>query len=645
MSALGGILNFESKPVERHELAALEHGLAPHGPDNSGESLRGCVGMTYRAFHTTKESWNESQPLVSRQGQILCWDGRLDNRDDLIRILRAEIVGNHTDVAIVMAAYRRWGPTFLAQLIGDFALSLWDENTRILLLGRDHAGSRPLFYHIDRNKIIWSSDLGPLVDLEGIELTPDDKYVARFLSHSLTLDLTPYKLIHAVVPGHSVAVQNDHLRTHRFWRPNPSFKIRYKTDSEYEEHFRHLFREAVRCRMRSDGPIWASLSGGLDSSAIVCVADEVLKSGEAQTIKVETVSYVYDQSTSSDERNFISCVEQKRGRLGHHVRESECPLLTEFPDASEIFYPDGGDCFNTRYKALAEAMSADRARVLLTGHGGDEMLSGGGIGDPYPELGDLIFQRRPLKLHRALCNWSEALKKPYSKLFWQSGIVPLLPTNLRRLLDKRPYRKLPVWFDKEFVRRFRLKEANLSFDDTFGFTLPSERGQVIWYLFAVQLISRTQYRQRSFIEVAHPYLHRPLVEFFHAIPHDQKIRPTETRSLMRRALRETLPEKIFNRRTKRGPDEAYLRAIAREWTQIEKLFLDARVGAYGYIDVKNLMMAFERARHGCQDSTLLAAISLELWLRALECRVSKPKKIAATELSVSSAAAIPQLVA
>jgi asparagine synthase (glutamine-hydrolysing) len=109
-----------------------------------------------------------------------------------------------------------------------------------------------------------------------------------------------------------------------------------------------------------------------------------------------------------------------------------------------------------------------------------------------------------------------------------------------------------------------------------------------------------------------------LVEFIHAIPLQQKIRPGETRSLMRRALKDLLPPKVLNRKTKRGPDEAMLRAIAREWPQLERMFITPRAEAYGYVDVKTLLAGFERARHGQGDTNLFVLISLELWLRSLE---------------------------
>jgi len=426
-------------------------------------------------------------------------------------------------------------------------------------------------------------------------------------------------------------VQNGRLRAQRFWGLDPNCEIRYQTDGEYEEHFRHLFREAVRCRLRVNGPVWLTLSGGLDSSAIVCMADEIVEAGEVQASRLETVSYVYDEATSSDERNFIRCAEEKRGEVGYHLRDEDYPTLASFPDVSQLSFPDFLDCFVSRHRGLCEAMRADGARVLLTGHGGDEMLYSSPI--PSPELGDMLVQYRLPQLHRSLKLWSKALRRPYLELLWRDGVLPLLPLKVQVLCGLKPHLKLPLWFDSKFAARTNLRERHLGFADVFGFNLPSGRDQAIGFLSATRMISKASYRTRGRIEVSHPYLHRPLAEFLQAIPFEQRARPGETRSLMRRALRDLLPENILKRRGKKGPDEALFRALARQWLQLQPLFENALVCAHGYMNAEALQVALERARHGCEKHSfaVIQTISLEFWLRALERRSSTTKNAAQLE--------------
>jgi len=344
---------------------------------------------------------------------------------------------------------------------------------------------------------------------------------------------------------------------------------------------------------------------------------------------MKTVSFVYDISSSSDERNFIECVEQKIGAAGLHVRESDYPPLSLFPDQSRISFPDGIDLHFARHKALFEEMNNDGARVLLTGHGGDEMLHSNS--SPASELMDLIAQRQPLRLHRTLRNWCKSSRSSYMALLWEDGIVPSLPLRLQLLFDRRDYLKLPAWINAGFAKSLGLRKRKFSTADVFGFKLPSSRNQALGYLSVVKLVSKAAYRARGSIEVSHPYMHRPLVEFIHAIPIQQQLRPGETRSLMRRALKGLLPEKVLNRKTKRGPDEAMLRAISREWPQLERMFTKPHAEALGYVDSQTLLAGFERGRHGQGNTSLAIMISLELWLGALEGWGVKAKSTAARQ--------------
>src|ERR1044071_3930848 len=201
MSALGGIFNFghHPAPVDQSMLTALGKALEARGPDGGGEAVSARVGMTYRAFHTTNESQFESQPLTSIEGHMLTWDGRLDNRDDLISELfsgpRANIV---TDVEIVLAAYRQWGQSCFARLVGDFCLALWDPHQRLLLLVRDVVGTRPINYYLHRGGIVWSTESIPLLDVANIPREVEEEYVAGFLIRYPKPGITPFKNVLAV---------------------------------------------------------------------------------------------------------------------------------------------------------------------------------------------------------------------------------------------------------------------------------------------------------------------------------------------------------------------------------------------------------------------------------------------------------------
>ncbi|HEX7330630.1 MAG TPA: asparagine synthase-related protein [Pyrinomonadaceae bacterium] len=636
MSAIGGIINFGGGPVNDEVLTQLAQGLEPFGPDGGSNVRLDCAGMVYRAFHTNLESRSERQPLVLH-GCALAWDGRLDNREELIRLLCDELRADPNDSAVVMAAYRKWGSGFLERIIGDFALSLWDSSSRTLFLARDLVGARLLFYQIDGETILWSSRLEALLGLPGATFAVNDEYVALYFTSHPAPELTPYKNIHAVPPGNVLSVHAGKTKLQRFWSLDPAIEIRYQTDHEYEEHFVHLFSEAVRARLRVDGPVWADLSGGLDSSSIVCVADRILEKETVQADRLETVSAVFDHSPSSDERKFISIVEEKRGQAGHHFLESEYPLLVELPVENFRVIPNPLETWSEYHKGMRQAMQARGVRVRLCGIGGDELLTASS--DPSPELCDLLVEGKLGELHQRLQVWSLALKKPYFEILWNHTVVPSLPRRLRSFYKRNQRVKQLALLEPSFVKRFNLHDRLLGHTDTFGFRLPSARGQSIAFSYVCGVISAGYLSGGGPIEITYPFTHRPLIEFLQAIPATQWIRPGETRSLMRRALRDYLPPEIARRKGKGIPAEATLRAIRREWPRLRLLLKEALVCAGGYVNARSLKNLIEHANFERDPATLsiLRICHLELWLRDVERRAQMVRGTAALDVSGSTA--------
>ena len=614
MSAIGGIYSFDGGILDEAMLAALGRGLASHGPDGGGYIKAGAIAMVYRAFHTTKESRQEIQPLVSANGQVLCWDGRLDNREDLISVLRDQLRGDFTDAGIVMAAYLKWGIDFLPKIIADFALSLWDPLSGSLILARDVIGSRDLYYHVNHRGVLWSTDLTSLVDLSEVKLEVDENYIAGYLTRLPEPSQAPFKNINVVPPAHAVIINDHDVKVRRFWGLDPDHEIRYSSDAEYEEHFKHLFTEAVRCCLRSDRPVWSDLSGGLDSSSIVCIADQLVKTGKAEAPLLETVSCIRDESPSSNELKFIRCVEEKIGRRGHHLPESAFPVFSSTASESSVI-PNALDIFASYHQEVNKLMAERGARVRLCGTGGDQIFNS--VPSPGGALADLLFRKKFWELHKYLGVWSRDRNKPYLKLLWEEAITPLLSRKLQVRL-RRDLTK-PDWYDPGFVKRTNFRELMLGPGDTFGFHLPSSRNQAVNFLGAVRSVSAGYARVLQNIELRLPILHRPLVEFMQAIPTEQRRRIGETRSLQRRALNDVLPTEILRRKGKGNPSEAVFRGLTREYTRLHSLLSDAYVARYGYVNQQALISTLERSRYGDKrTSELFRIVSLEFWLRSLE---------------------------
>jgi len=332
MSLQFGKFYFNGIPSDSSGLDQARGILAPYSPDPEGSYSDEDVQIICRAFYTTKDSQRDKQPYVSQSGAVVTWDGRLDNRNDLI----SEIGGlsnRSSDVAIVAAAYDRFSTACFQKFVGDWALSLWIPRARTVFLATDFIGIRHLYYQRTKDQVIWSTVLDALIldTRQGFEV--EEQYIAGWLSLFPAAHLTPYHGVLNVPPCSFVRVSKHACLTQKYWDFDPGKRIRYRTDSEYEEHFRAAFGDAVKRRLRSSAPVVAELSGGVDSSSIVCVADDILARESGP--RLDTVSYYDDSEPNWDERPFFARVEERRGRTGSHINlhdevKQEGMLLSEY---------------------------------------------------------------------------------------------------------------------------------------------------------------------------------------------------------------------------------------------------------------------------------------------------------------------------
>ncbi|HKX26961.1 MAG TPA: asparagine synthase-related protein [Blastocatellia bacterium] len=627
MGEFGGILNFDREATV--EPVALTSLLAEGMAEVKAAEIAvdGPLGIGFDAAGADRLSRSVRQPMIDRHGHVFAFDGLLHNRDEL-RDLLSDLLpksGPETaDVNLVGAAYLKWRRECFGRLIGDFALTVWDARDRTLFLARDHAGTRTLYYHVGKDRIVWSSRLASLLSAVGKAPEIEEEYVACYLVFDPPSHLTPFRNLFAVQPGHVVAVRNRQLAETRYWSLNSGRELRYRSDREYEDHYFQEFKQAVRCRTRSDGPVFAELSGGLDSSAVVCMADHLVKNGEALSSELRTVSEVADLSPKSNELKFMTCVEEHIGRPGIHLKESECPLFIHLsPEGAGPVLTPLLFCAEYHYR-LGRVIGERNGSVLLSGQGGDEVNYSSC--DPTAELCDLAVHLKLRQLHRQIRVWGASQRRSYPKVLWRNVVAPMLPSIRRGWAGWMvPALEIPRLMPRSFIEKNRPAVDRL-LTDPFGFRRPSGRDQAVGYWSAVLNIAAGHRRQVSDFHVSYPYLHRPLVEFLQAVPIEQKVRPGQTRSLHRRALARIMPDRVVKRRGKGDPGEALCRAVEREWPRLRSLFDDARVYQYGYIDRDEMEAALERSRHGIDDLLIhiVKIVPLEIWLRSLDGPRGRP---------------------
>jgi asparagine synthase (glutamine-hydrolysing) len=613
MSVQFGRWNFDGKPVDRDYLEKARASIAPYGPDVAGSYAKNNISILYHAFHTTKESRRETQPHISESGAVITWDGRLDNRAELIRRLRDVLTFNSTDVSIVAAAYAEWGADCFAMLIGDWALSIWDPHTRSLILAKDPIGTRNVYYSFDDDRVTWSTILDPLVLFAGRPFALCEEYIAGWFSFFPAAHLTPYVGIHSLPPSSSVLLRPGKHTVRKYWDFDPNEHIRYRTDSEYEEHFRIVFAEAVRRRLRSDSPILAELSGGMDSSSIVCMADTIIASGSAETPRLDTLSYYNDSEPNWNERPYFTKVEEQRGRTGTHIDVSKQEHFNFVLDSDRFAAAPGsrGGHVNEASRQFAACMASQGNRVVLSGIGGDEVT--GGVPTPAPELEDLLARGHFRTLAHKLKVWALNKRKPWFYLLFDAARGFFPPALVGVPKHKRP----APWLNPAFVKRNRSAlqgyETRLNL---FG-PLPTFQEnvsalQVLQRQLACDVLSLDPPSEKRY-----PYLDRDLLQFTYAIPREQLVRPGHRRSLMRRALVGVVPDELLNRKRKAFVARSSIAAISTEWSRLAEMTQHMLAASMGIVDAANISEALQKARQGGEIPllSLLRALRIETWLR------------------------------
>lgn len=611
MSVQYGSWNFDGRPMEDSEFAKAQGLIAPYGPDGIASHREGGVSIAYAAFHTTKESRTEKQSHKNADGIVITWDGRVDNREELIRWLGQAVCRDSTDVEIVAAAHEKWGTECFGRISGDWALSIWNPRQGSVLLAKDVLGTRSLFYALDDDELRWSSLLEPLVLVGGRSVSLNEEYIAGWFSFFPATDLTPYAEIESVRPASYVLVKNRQVACREYWKFDPADSVRYASDEEYEEHFRSTFAASIRRRLRSDAPVTAELSGGMDSSSIVCVADQLISRADQDAPQLDTISYYDDDEPNWDERPYFAAVERRRGREGCHLSVA-VPAATVPPHRSEFrATPTSGSSASLSATPFADYFVRRNSRVLLSGIGGDEVL--GGVPTPIPELADLLAGGNWGPFVHQTTGWALALRKPW---------VHLLLETARRFLPP-PFRNLPstqmppAWVTKKFAKRHR--DALQGYERRLAFhgVRPSFQINMLVFEALRRQLACTAISREPLLETRYPYLDRELLQFLYAIPREQLARPYQRRSLMRRALRDTVPSVVLNRRRKAY---AFRNPLAAILFLCESLIAenDCWASAHmGIVDQQAAIAAVQKAQSGenLPLFQLSRTLSLESWLR------------------------------
>jgi asparagine synthase (glutamine-hydrolysing) len=556
----------------------------------------------------------EDQPRVE-PGLVVWFDGRLDNRDDLLASMPAVAGGQGaSDAALVLAAYRAFGEGCVARLNGDFALALFDERRRVLLLARDIMAARPLFYAEVPDGMAFASECAQLLaHAKGAARIDRDGLADLVLNGYSDGRRTCFAGVHGVPPGAVVVATPDGVTTRQAWE-FADLEIRYPRTSQYVEHFRALFSQAVRRRLRSAQPVAIAVSGGVDSSSIYCEAARLRGAAALHAVRL-----AFPKGSDADETPFVAALRAR----GLPVEDVRVDRVTWAMDASSQS-ADMPSLSWVEHETLLARVREAGCRVILNGFFGDQLLTG----DAY--LVDLARRGRlaPLRGHlRERASWmtdvdAAALRRRIGVAALRAVTPTAVLPAIRRLRGMPAV--YPSWFTKEFRERaFEAAIARAGQPRRFRRAHAEEcRRLATSGHYLAGLLQTCSLGRRFGIETAYPFRDRDLVQFVMSIPGEIANARGVPKALLRFATEGLVPEAIRLRRSK-GDATAFTNAAARaaEASVAQLLGPESAAAGAGILDAAALRRAMpglfgalgeDTAQPGWDIGDTLA---LELWLR------------------------------
>ncbi|TPJ33292.1 lasso peptide isopeptide bond-forming cyclase [Mesorhizobium sp. B2-8-3] len=632
MSGVAGIvLSDNDRPAGAGDIQQMLSRMRHRARDGNSWWTEGSVALGHAWLDTTGE--DGPGPLTMAGGKLaITADCRLDNRDELLARLGMRD-RSIADAVLIMRAYLKWGEACPTYLQGDFAFAIWDGERQALFCARDHFGVKPFYYHSTGRRFAFASEIGPILALDGIGRRLSEHQISGFLA-GLPDDpqATHYAEIFRLPARHGMTVAGRQVVVRRYWQIEPSQR---PPRSDAAEEFRHLFAQSVENRMRGTPAVGAMLSGGLDSSSIACLAG--LRAAAQRNPRLKTFSLVFDKGSPMDEKPFIDAV------LGGNPLDATLIAVSNYAPFAEferILEEQGGTFLApglSLTRDLYRTAGAKGVKVLLDGHGGDEVVSQG-----HGHLHELANAGRWLELwrelHSAANTYGEGMLSLYFKfltIYGPAWRIARMRSMARRLVGKvrqRPASAPRAWaglVNPDLARRTDLAERFHRSGYMPAAVSASEALTHRWLLstglvpHAFEVLDKAA--ANFGVEPRYPFWDKPLVEFCLALPGEEKLKDGFGRHVLRRAMQGVLPPAVQWRRDKIDFTANLVKGMLGNHRELlDKLLISDSERIAPYVNLPEVNAVYERMLRQPEQATLpdvqhvWRSVSLSLWLRQVQ---------------------------
>lgn len=621
MCGIAGTIGRVEKALREASLEKIAH----RGPDGSGQwaSDDGNIWLGHRRLAIIDPEGGK-QPLSNEDGTVwVTFNGCVYNYLELAQSLRQKghRFKTHSDTEVIIHAYEEWGEACVERFIGMFAFAIWDSRKQSLFCVRDRIGVKPFYYAAENGKFFFASEIKALLAL-GIKPEASTAAIEEYLIFQTKLgNRTLFKNVYSLEPGSYMVVDNKGSikSKKRYW--DLDFTIDQKNTEEYFiDHLKTLLNDAIKIRLRSDVTLGAHLSGGMDSSTVVCLANEIKDSSEP----LVTFTGGFRDGRAFDETEYARLVAERAGAANHII----WPEADDFRDHIQkiIYYmdePQAGPGVFPQY--MVSKLASEHVKVVLGGQAGDEIFAGYArylIGYLEEALKGCIegtdeTAAYVATLQTLIPNLS-TLKQyiPMLKYFWADGLFEPQEKRYLRLMDRSAGIK-NIYSPDIFSTGERLTEE---FGSIFkGSNAASFLNKMLYFDMKVHLPALLHVEDRVSmawgIESRVPLLDHRIVELMAKIPPVIKFRNGQPKYLFRKAVKNIIPEEILTRKDKMGfpvPLHLWLRGPLKDFTF--DTLLSSKAKERGIFNAGALEASLNNEKEF--GRVIWGALCLELWFKS-----------------------------
>ena len=600
MSAIFGILDLNGRQIDPNWVNSMEENLSHRGPDGQGVYREDSLVLGNMLLQVTPESVYDKSPY-EEDGLVITANARLDERAELMdklninHALREKI----TDPILLLRCYKKWGKDFVKYIYGDFSFAIWDKEKKELFCARDHMGVKPFLYYFHDNRFVFSTELKSIVRLPFVKTEIDHNYLRDTVICVWDQpQKTVWKNVERLKPAHTLSFKGSSIIRKQYWVPTYKRNKQFKTEADSAIALHKVLEKVIDDHTRVIGEVGATLSGGLDSSTVTCLAARKL-SKEGKTITTASSIYHpdFNDPEEPDEIEFINeVIEQEKNITPTFVYHSDLEFLNGLYKKFDRHYSHVNGYYYVD-EALYEQLRKKSVRRVLTGYLGDFTVSNSSI---YP-FTHLFLTGRIATLKKLL--YGVKIKSDQTiKAFIKSGILnQLAPKFLQKAWLKykgnpdltRDIGELPLILtksDKQILQRKVLSSfsvSNIRKKDISKNLWPNN-----WDLFEEDWDCGTSHYQ---IEMTYPLADRRVVELLLQIPVEHFWAESVKRGLLRKAMTGIIPEKVRLRKNKGHYSPGYPWLVKKDIGSINKLIQkeDLNVQLGHLVDLQRLKVELE----------------------------------------------------